>query len=186
MSKCVAALSIILYESSSLSYVRRSCRYLIARQLLRYDGIRGFLIALFPSDSTSGEDASLEKMESAAKALQILPARMDALVSANARLLVLHIDGSYRNIFPSSYPSYCLCYRLKGMPRLHINAALHSSFPVFFHRKAMSIMWSSLGFCCLHFISPSYKLQTNTPTKSNSLLPLRYLFPLKCHPQRPW
>lgn len=83
MSKCISALSVILYESSSLSYVRRSCRYLIARQLLRYDGIRGFFIALFPGDSTSGEDAPLEKMESAAKALQTLPVGMDAPVSAS-------------------------------------------------------------------------------------------------------
>ena len=53
----------------------------MGRQLLRKDGVRGLLLALFPDDEISEESAPLEKLESVRKVLQTVPVGMNASVS---------------------------------------------------------------------------------------------------------
>ncbi|KAI0092021.1 hypothetical protein BDY19DRAFT_983564 [Irpex rosettiformis] len=76
VSKCIAALSAILADASCLPYVRKSCSYLMGRQLLRKDGVRGLLLALFSDDDVSEENAPLEKLESVGRVLRTIPAGM--------------------------------------------------------------------------------------------------------------
>ncbi|KAI0702915.1 hypothetical protein BC835DRAFT_1263578 [Cytidiella melzeri] len=78
VSKSITALSTILSDPNTLPYVRRSCSYLMSRQLLRRDGVRGLLLALFPDGDLSEENAPLEKFESVGRVLLTVPAGMTA------------------------------------------------------------------------------------------------------------
>ncbi|KAI0773425.1 hypothetical protein BC629DRAFT_722564 [Irpex lacteus] len=78
VSKCITALSAIRADVHTLTYVRKACSYLMSRQLLRSDGVRGLLLALFPDDEVSEENAPLEKLESVSRVLQTIPAGMTA------------------------------------------------------------------------------------------------------------
>ncbi len=86
VSKCITALSAIRADVNTLTYVRKACSYLMSRQLLRSDGVRGLLLALFPDDEVSEENAPLEKLESVSRVLQTIPAGMTASVSVLSTL----------------------------------------------------------------------------------------------------
>ena len=86
MSKCISALSVILADANSLTYVRKACSYFMGRQLLRKDGVRGLLLALFPDDEVSEENAPLEKLESVRRVLQTVPVGMNTSVSIDVLL----------------------------------------------------------------------------------------------------
>lgn len=53
----------------------------MSRQLLRSLGVRGLLLALFPDDEPSEDNAPLEKLESVSKVLLTIPTGMTASVS---------------------------------------------------------------------------------------------------------
>jgi hypothetical protein len=53
----------------------------MSRQLLRTQGVRGLLLALFPDDEPSEENAPLEKLESVSRVLSTIPTGMTASVS---------------------------------------------------------------------------------------------------------
>ncbi|KAJ3558366.1 hypothetical protein NM688_g970 [Phlebia brevispora] len=76
VSRSITALSALLADSSALPYVRKSCSYLLSRQLLRREGVDGLLTALFSEGDIAGDDAPLEKLENVAKLLSSLPAGM--------------------------------------------------------------------------------------------------------------
>ncbi len=83
ISQSITALSALLADSSSLPYVRKTCSYLLSRQLLRRDGIRGMFSALFSEEDALQDDAPLEKLENVARLLESLPVGMKETVSFN-------------------------------------------------------------------------------------------------------
>ncbi|OSX60155.1 hypothetical protein POSPLADRAFT_1066562 [Postia placenta MAD-698-R-SB12] len=93
VSQTIAALGIILSDSSiSLPYARKSCSFLLSRQLLRPEGIPGLLSAVFGEEDMSGEDAPLEKLEHVGRLLTTVPASMkpeDYYATIIPKLLVL-------------------------------------------------------------------------------------------------
>ncbi|KAH9894464.1 hypothetical protein C8Q73DRAFT_518427 [Cubamyces lactineus] len=62
--------------SSSLPYVRKACTFLLSRQLLRPEGIRGLCESVFGEEEASGEDVALDKLEHVARLLGTIPAGM--------------------------------------------------------------------------------------------------------------
>ncbi|KAI0939316.1 hypothetical protein AcV5_000773 [Taiwanofungus camphoratus] len=76
-SQTIASLGSILSDApSSLSYVLRSCSFLLSRQLLRPDGVHGLLTAVFGEEDGSEDDAPLEKLEHVGRLLSAVPAGM--------------------------------------------------------------------------------------------------------------
>lgn len=69
-------------KSTTLPFVRKSCGFLLSRQLLRADGVAGLLAAVFGEEDISGEDAPLEKLEHVARLLGTVPASMKPEVRA--------------------------------------------------------------------------------------------------------
>ncbi|KAF7790090.1 hypothetical protein EIP86_001040 [Pleurotus ostreatoroseus] len=96
VSQGITALSALLADASALPYVRKACSYLLSRQLLRREGVRGMLAALFSEEDATGDDAPLEKLENVAKLLKSLPVgMMDTNYYANIisqLLLILSSD----------------------------------------------------------------------------------------------
>ncbi|KAI0772085.1 hypothetical protein BD413DRAFT_52804 [Trametes elegans] len=64
--------------SSSLPYVRKTCTFLLSRQLLRPEGIRGLCESVFGEEDASGEDVALDKLEHVSRLLSTVPAGMKA------------------------------------------------------------------------------------------------------------
>ncbi|KAH9844158.1 uncharacterized protein C8Q71DRAFT_731516 [Rhodofomes roseus] len=78
-AQTIAAFGSILSDSSiALPYARKSCGFLLSRQLLRPEGVAGLLGAMFGEEDISGEDAPLEKLEHVARLLGTVPASMKA------------------------------------------------------------------------------------------------------------
>ncbi|KAI0353496.1 hypothetical protein OH77DRAFT_1591208 [Trametes cingulata] len=61
---------------SSLPYVRRTCTFLLSRQLLRPEGIRGLCESVFGEEDVSGEEVALDKLEHVSRLLNAVPAGM--------------------------------------------------------------------------------------------------------------
>ncbi|KAI9001411.1 hypothetical protein BD414DRAFT_519479 [Trametes punicea] len=59
---------------SSLPYVRKTCAFILSRQLLRPEGIRGLCESVFGEEDTSGEDVALDKLEHVSRLLGTAPA----------------------------------------------------------------------------------------------------------------
>ncbi|KAL6299670.1 hypothetical protein BKA93DRAFT_904210 [Sparassis latifolia] len=73
-SQTIAALGGILsHPPSALSYVRKSCGFLLSRQLLRPEGVPGLLAVVFGEEDVSGDDAPLEKLEHVGRLLCTVP-----------------------------------------------------------------------------------------------------------------
>ncbi|KAL7282291.1 hypothetical protein ACG7TL_003761 [Trametes sanguinea] len=62
--------------SSSLPYVRKTCTFILSRQLLRPEGIRGLCESVFGEEDSSGEDVALDKLEHVSRLLGAMPAGM--------------------------------------------------------------------------------------------------------------
>ncbi|PCH41522.1 hypothetical protein WOLCODRAFT_163168 [Wolfiporia cocos MD-104 SS10] len=78
-SQTIAAFGGVLADSAlPLPYVRKSCGFLLSRQLLRPEGVRGLLAAMFGEEDMSGDDAPLEKLEHIGRLLNTVPASMKA------------------------------------------------------------------------------------------------------------
>ncbi|RPD67330.1 hypothetical protein L226DRAFT_608532, partial [Lentinus tigrinus ALCF2SS1-7] len=61
-----------------LPYARKTCTFILGRQLIRPEGIRGLCESVFAEEDVSGEDASLEKLEHVARVLCTVPSGMKA------------------------------------------------------------------------------------------------------------
>ncbi|KAI0638028.1 hypothetical protein C8Q77DRAFT_405922 [Trametes polyzona] len=59
---------------SSLPYVRRTCTFILSRQLLRPEGIRGLCESVFGEEDASGEEVALDKLEHISRLLGTVPA----------------------------------------------------------------------------------------------------------------
>ncbi|KAI0650280.1 hypothetical protein C8Q79DRAFT_1063233 [Trametes meyenii] len=78
-SHVISAAGIALSRPSSLlPYVRRTCTFLLSRQLLRPEGIRGLCESIFGEEDASGDDVELDKLEHVSHLLSTVPAGMDA------------------------------------------------------------------------------------------------------------
>ncbi|KAI0663236.1 hypothetical protein C8Q70DRAFT_501309 [Cubamyces menziesii] len=62
--------------SASLPYVRKTCTFILSRQLLRPEGIRGLCESIFGEEEASGEDVALDKLEHVSRLLGTIPAGM--------------------------------------------------------------------------------------------------------------
>ncbi|KAI0326655.1 hypothetical protein GY45DRAFT_69015 [Cubamyces sp. BRFM 1775] len=62
--------------ASSLPYVRKTCTFILSRQLLRPEGIRGLCESVFGEEEASGEDVALDKLEHVSRLLGTIPAGM--------------------------------------------------------------------------------------------------------------
>jgi hypothetical protein len=72
----IALGTILSGPPSPPSHVRKTCAYLLSRQLLRPDGVRGLCIAVFGGDHDSVEAASFEKLDHISRTLSSVPAGM--------------------------------------------------------------------------------------------------------------
>ncbi|KAF9534898.1 hypothetical protein CPB83DRAFT_901829 [Crepidotus variabilis] len=76
----IAALGGILVSSTPAPplHVRKTCKTLLTKQLLRPDGIQGLCIAMFSEEESNGDEVNLEKLEQIAKIVISVPAGMRA------------------------------------------------------------------------------------------------------------
>jgi len=66
-------------STSSIPHVRRTCGYLLSKQLLRAEGVRGFCAAVF-GDTENVDEIQLEKLQHIANVLSTPPSGMKAEV----------------------------------------------------------------------------------------------------------
>ncbi|KAI1789539.1 hypothetical protein LXA43DRAFT_1075305 [Ganoderma leucocontextum] len=64
--------------STSLPYARRASTFILGRQLIRPEGLRGLCESVFAEEDVSGDDAPLEKLDHVARVLNAVPAGMTA------------------------------------------------------------------------------------------------------------
>lgn len=80
-SQTIAALGgVISSTPPPPPHVHRTCAYLLSRQLLRPEGVRGLLSAIFGEEEASDE-APLKKLEYVARVVTAVPAGMKPEVS---------------------------------------------------------------------------------------------------------
>ncbi len=83
-SQVISALAQTLSNAPpSLPYARKTCSFLLSRQLIRPEGIRGLCESVFAEEDMSGDDASLDKLEQVARLLSTVPTGMKVDVSDN-------------------------------------------------------------------------------------------------------
>jgi hypothetical protein len=75
------AIGAILSAKMKIAFVGNACNFLLNRQLLRPDGVKGLFSSVFGEASSLIEVDDLTKMEHAAKILTTVPAKMNPLVS---------------------------------------------------------------------------------------------------------
>ena len=81
VSKVISALGQGLNKAAaSLPYMRKTCTFLLSRQLLRPDGIKGLCESVFAEEDLSTGDVSLDKLEHVARLLSTIPSGMKAEV----------------------------------------------------------------------------------------------------------
>lgn len=68
-----SALGLILQDEKLPAYAKKACAYLMSRQLLRKEGVRGLYVAVFGEEEVSGDEAPLEKLERVAELLTTPP-----------------------------------------------------------------------------------------------------------------
>ncbi|KAI0824765.1 hypothetical protein BC628DRAFT_1419872 [Trametes gibbosa] len=87
---------VLTHSSSSLSYVRKTCTFLLSRQLLRPEGIRGLCESIYGEEDAAGEDVALDKLEHVSRLLSAVPIGMKVQEYLNLMvprmLLLLSVD----------------------------------------------------------------------------------------------
>jgi hypothetical protein len=93
----IATLGGILSKKDQLpSYVGRTASSFLTQQLLRPGGVLGLCESMFGNEESSGEEVQLEKLESVAKTLISVPAKMEPKVRSMVSFpssLVLKMSG---------------------------------------------------------------------------------------------
>ncbi|KAI0723142.1 hypothetical protein C8Q76DRAFT_767130 [Earliella scabrosa] len=110
----------------SLPYARKACSFILSRQVIRPDGLRGLCESIFGEEEVSGEDASLEKLEHVARILCTVPAGMKAQeyceVMIPRMLLLLSLDD---RALPSTHRR-AIAFSLSRMLTREDNTALQA------------------------------------------------------------
>ncbi|KAK1224380.1 hypothetical protein PQX77_012676 [Marasmius sp. AFHP31] len=70
----IASLGGVMSAHSSVPHIRRACGYILSRQLMRPDGIKGLCAAVF--GEVEGDEAKLEQLEHFARVTSAVPANM--------------------------------------------------------------------------------------------------------------
>lgn len=70
--------------STLLPYVRRASTFILGRQLIRPEGLRGLCESVFAEEDVSGDNAPLEKLEHVARVLETVPSGLIAEVRRHA------------------------------------------------------------------------------------------------------
>uniref|UniRef100_A0A0W0FZR1 Uncharacterized protein n=1 Tax=Moniliophthora roreri TaxID=221103 RepID=A0A0W0FZR1_MONRR len=73
-SQTIASLGGVMSTRSSVAHIRKTCGYLLSRQLLRPDGVRGLFGAVF--GEAEGEEVTLKQLEHVSQVLTAIPANM--------------------------------------------------------------------------------------------------------------
>ncbi|KAK7470681.1 hypothetical protein VKT23_002103 [Stygiomarasmius scandens] len=76
-AEAIIALGNVMSSTSSIPHVRRTCGYLLSKQLLRAEGVRGFCAAVF-GDTENVDEIQLEKLQHIAHVLSTPPSGMKA------------------------------------------------------------------------------------------------------------
>lgn len=85
ISEAIAALGMTLQDGKLPPYAKKACAYLMSRQLLRHEGVRGLYAAIFADEELSGDEASLEKLERVAQLLTVPPQALNPKVGYSIR-----------------------------------------------------------------------------------------------------
>ncbi|KAK7049303.1 hypothetical protein VNI00_005904 [Paramarasmius palmivorus] len=75
-SEIITALGGVMSTRSSVVHIKKTCGYLLSRQLLRPDGVRGLFGAVF--GDAENEEATLEQLDHVSRVLSTIPANMKA------------------------------------------------------------------------------------------------------------
>ncbi|KAH8105986.1 hypothetical protein BXZ70DRAFT_886180 [Cristinia sonorae] len=78
VQQAVTALTDALPHFARLPYARKACTFLLSRQLLRRDGVRGTISALFADVEELSDQAPLERFEQVSRLLRAIPTGMSA------------------------------------------------------------------------------------------------------------
>lgn len=70
-----------------MPYARKSCAFILGRQLMRPEGIRGLCESVFAEEEVSEEDASLEKLENVSHVLTTVPSGVKTEVCHKRRVV---------------------------------------------------------------------------------------------------
>ncbi|TBU43355.1 hypothetical protein BD309DRAFT_960924 [Dichomitus squalens] len=77
VSQVISAVGQTLAKApSSLLYARRACTFILSRQLMRPEGIRGLCESVFAEEDVAGDDAPLQKLEHVARVFNTVPVGM--------------------------------------------------------------------------------------------------------------
>ncbi|KAJ3891226.1 hypothetical protein GG344DRAFT_88397 [Lentinula edodes] len=71
----MVALGSVMSSTNSVPHIRRTCGYLMSRQLLRPEGVKGLCAAVF-GDSENADDIQLDKLQHISRVLITVPAGM--------------------------------------------------------------------------------------------------------------
>ncbi|KAJ3986901.1 hypothetical protein F5890DRAFT_1636144 [Lentinula detonsa] len=71
----IVSLGSVMSSTNSVLHVRRTCGYIMSRQLLRPEGVKGLCAAVF-GDSENVDEVQLEKLQHISRVLNIAPAGM--------------------------------------------------------------------------------------------------------------
>ncbi|KAJ8086577.1 hypothetical protein PM082_005400 [Marasmius tenuissimus] len=74
VSHTIASLGGVMSARSSVPHIRRACGYILSRQLMRPDGVKGLCAAVF--GEIEGDEAKLEQLEHFARVISTVPANM--------------------------------------------------------------------------------------------------------------
>ncbi|GAW05294.1 ARM repeat-containing protein [Lentinula edodes] len=69
----MVALGSVMSSTNSVPHIRRTCGYLMSRQLLRPEGVKGLCAAVF-GDSENADDIQLDKLQHISRVLITVPA----------------------------------------------------------------------------------------------------------------
>ncbi|KAJ3810019.1 hypothetical protein F5876DRAFT_89124 [Lentinula aff. lateritia] len=93
----MVALGSVMSSTNSVPHIRRTCGYLMSRQLLRPEGVKGLCAAVF-GDSENADDIQLDKLQHISRVLITVPAGMipkDYFSIILHRLIGLLQEGRY-------------------------------------------------------------------------------------------
>ncbi|KAL0579533.1 hypothetical protein V5O48_002462 [Marasmius crinis-equi] len=94
----ITSLGGVMSARSSVPHIRRACGYLLSRQLMRPDGVKGLCAAVF--GEAEGDDVQLEQLEHIARVVSSVPANMkpqDYFTAIIPRLIGLLHEEKLKN-----------------------------------------------------------------------------------------
>ncbi|KAF9259487.1 hypothetical protein L218DRAFT_963519 [Marasmius fiardii PR-910] len=132
VSQTIASLGGVISARSSVPHIRRACGFLMSRQLLRPDGIKGLYAAIF--GESTGDDIKLEQLEHVSRILSTVPANTDpqdyfsAIIPRLVDLLHDEKNVAFRRASSFALSRLLVSTETSLPPRQIILSALHAPF----------------------------------------------------------